>query len=102
MSLGVDDLSLTEKEKYHLVYQLLTLYSLLTNRKVNIQQLFVACLSDVLLGDIAKSILEEEFDIGVARTLLEVDPTLMKSKIVTTFTQKRERDRAKAAAQADL
>lgn len=86
MSFDSENISLEDSEIINSFYQLATLTSLLLGKKLNLQNLFILLLTDEKINKIAKEIVEINSDIELCRFLLLIDPTLVKSKLILSFT----------------
>lgn len=87
MSLDDDILDLEDQEIINTYYQLATLASLLSNKKVNFQSFFIMVLTDKRFNKIARSLLDIDNDYEICRNILLLDPNLAKSKTLLTFAQ---------------
>lgn len=86
MNFDSENISLEDSEIINSFYQLATLASLLLGKKLNLQNLFILLLTDEKINKIAKEIVEINSDIELCRFLLLIDPTLVKSKLILSFT----------------
>lgn len=81
------ELTMEDNELLNSYYQLATLTSLLLNHKISFQQLFILIIKDKRINKIAKEILDLNNDYEICKNLLLLDPSLAKSKTLTTFAQ---------------
>ena len=80
MSLDDTDLlSLEDSEIINSLYQLATLLTLMSGKKINFQNVFILVLTDKRFNHIAKEITGLDSDIEICKYLLEIDPSLVKS-----------------------
>lgn len=86
MSFDSENISLEDNEIINSFYHLATLSSLLLGKKLNLQNLFILLLTDEKINKIAKEVVEINSDIELCRFLLLIDPILVKSKLILSFT----------------
>ena len=85
MSFDSENLSIEDSELVNAFYQLATLASLLYGKKLNLQNLFILILSDKHFNKIAKQIVDIDSDIEICKYLLQIDPSLVKSKLILSY-----------------
>lgn len=91
-----DEYSLADKEMLHGYYKFFTLLSLIKGHRISIQNSAVETLSVPVYFNIAKEILEVESPIKFMEEMLQIDPSLAKSKILLTFANECIAKRAEA------
>ena len=70
-----DLLSLEDSEIINSLYQLATLLTLMSGKKINFQNVFILVLTDKRFNHIAKEITGLDSDIEICKYLLEIDPS---------------------------
>lgn len=85
MSFNSENLTIEDSEIINSFYQLATLVSLLLNKKINLQNLFILILTDPKINYIAKKITDIDSNIEICKYLLLLDPGLAKSKMILSF-----------------
>ena len=90
MSLDDTDLlSLEDSEIINSLYQLATLLTLMSGKKINFQNVFILVLTDKRFNHIAKEITGLDSDIEICKYLLEIDPSLVKPKLILQYLNGR-------------
>lgn len=84
-----DLLSLEDSEIINSLYQLATLLTLMSGKKINFQNVFILVLTDKRFNHIAKEITGLDSDIEICKYLLEIDPCLVKSKLILQYLNGR-------------
>jgi hypothetical protein len=84
-----DLLSLEDSEIINSLYQLATLLTLMSGKKINFQNVFILVLTDKRFNYIAKEITGLDSDIEICKYLLEIDPSLVKSKLILQYLNGR-------------
>lgn len=84
-----DLLSLEDSEIVNSLYQLATLLTLMSGKKINFQNVFILVLTDKRFNYIAKEITGLDSDIEICKYLLEIDPSLVKSKLILQYLNGR-------------
>lgn len=84
-----DLLSLEDSEIINSLYQLATLLTLMSGKKINFQNVFILVLTDKRFNYIAKEITGLDSDIEICKYLLEIDPSLVKSKLIFQYLNGR-------------
>lgn len=84
-----DLLSLEDSEIINSLYQLATLLTLMSGKKINFQNVFILVLTDKRFNYIAKEITGLNSDIEICKYLLEIDPSLVKSKLILQYLNGR-------------
>lgn len=84
-----DLLSLGDSEIINSLYQLATLLTLMSGKKINFQNVFILVLTDKRFNYIAKEITGLDSDIEICKYLLEIDPSLVKSKLILQYLNGR-------------
>lgn len=84
-----DLLSLEDSEIINSLYQLATLLTLMSGKKINFQNVFILVLTDKRSNYIAKEITGLDSDIEICKYLLEIDPSLVKSKLILQYLNGR-------------
>lgn len=84
-----DLLSLEDSEIINSLYQLATLLTLMSGKKINFQNVFILALTDKRFNYIAKEITGLDSDIEICKYLLEIDPSLVKSKLILQYLNGR-------------
>ena len=84
-----DLLSLEDSEIINSLYQLATLLTLISGKKINFQNVFILVLTDKRFNQIAKEITGLDSDIEICEYLLEIDPSLVKSKLILQYLNGR-------------
>ena len=84
-----DLLSLEDSEIINSLYQLATLLTLMSGQKINFQNVFILVLTDKRFNHIAKEITGLDSDIEICKYLLEIDPSLVKSKLILQYLNGR-------------
>lgn len=79
------ELTMDDKELFNSLYQIATLGCLLSNKKHQLQNIFLMILTDSHFNKIVKEKLDMVSDVEVCRQFLIADPSLTKSKILTSF-----------------
>ena len=75
--------SLVFEESKYIVYNFCTLCSLIKNKKLNFQHIFAIVLTDERYRDLLKLFLNEETDLEIYRTLLNIEPSIASSKYIS-------------------
>lgn len=84
-----DLLSLEDSEIINSLYQLATLLTLMSGKKINFQNVFILVLTYKRFNHIAKEITGLDSDIEICKYLLEIDPSLVKSKLILQYLNGR-------------
>ncbi len=84
-----DLLSLEDSEIINSLYQLATLLTLMSGKKINFQNVFILVLTDKRFNHIAKEITGLDSDIEICKYLLEIDSSLVKSKLILQYLNGR-------------
>lgn len=84
-----DLLSLEDSEIINSLYQLATLLTLMSGKKINFQNVFILVLTDKRFNYIAKEITGLDSGIEICKYLLEIDPSLVKSKLILQYLNGR-------------
>lgn len=84
-----DLLSLEDSEIINSLYQLATLLTLMSGKKINFQNVFILVLTDKRFNHIAKEITGLDSDIEICKYLLEIDPSLVNSKLILQYLNGR-------------
>ena len=84
-----DHLSLEDSEIINSLYQLATLLTLMSGKKINFQNVFILVLTDKRFNHIAKEITGLDSDIEICKYFLEIDPSLVKSKLILQYLNGR-------------
>lgn len=84
-----DLLSLEDSEIINSLYQLATLLTLMSGKKINFQNVFILVLTDKRFNHIAKEITGLDSDIEICKYLLEIDLSLVKSKLILQYLNGR-------------
>lgn len=84
-----DLLSLEDSEIINSLYQLATLLTLMSGKKINFQNVFILVLTDKRFNHIAKEITGLDSDIEICKYLLEIDTSLVKSKLILQYLNGR-------------
>ena len=84
-----DLLSLEDSEIINSLYQLATLLTLMSGKKINFQNVFILVLTDKRFNHIAKEITGLDSHIESCKYLLEIDPSLVKSKLILQYLNGR-------------
>ena len=84
-----DLLSLEDSEIINSLYQLATLLTLMSGKKINFQNVFILVLTDKRFNYIANEITGLDSDIEICKYLLEIDPSLVKSKLILQYLNGR-------------
>lgn len=84
-----DLLSLEDSEIINSLYQLATLLTLMSGKKINFQNVFILVLTDKRFNHIAKEITGLDSDIEICKYFLEIDPSLVKSKLILQYLNGR-------------
>lgn len=84
-----DLLSLEDSEIINSLYQLATLLTLMSGKKINFQNVFILVLTDKRFNYIAKEITGLDSDIEICKYLLEIDLSLVKSKLILQYLNGR-------------
>lgn len=80
-------MNLMEEESKNIVYNFCTICSLIKGKKLNFQHVFIILLTDDILKDILKNMLSADNDYEVYKTVLQIDPTIAKSKYVSRISR---------------
>lgn len=79
--------SLVFEESKYIVYNFCTLCSLIKNKKLNFQHIFAIVLTDERYRDLLKMFLNEETDLEIYRTLLNIEPSIASSKYISKLSK---------------
>lgn len=80
-----EELTLDDEEQTDIYYKFFTLVSLLSGKKETVQNIIITTLEDKIYFNIAKEILDIDSKIDFLKNILELEPSLAKSKILLSY-----------------
>ena len=82
---------LIDKESEHILLSFCTFCTLLKDKKLSFQNVFVLVLQDKYLREIIKELLGVDSNYDVVKIFLAYDPTITKSKYITKFLNSKKK-----------